>query len=275
VIKAVSEDIGRDRVSGAIEGLINSSLRAQGHRALVKKDKPDAARYDIGFVNVNVDLERLVESVRSVKEGRFCFHGASGTGKTAFARWLAEQAEMPLIVKRASDLLDPFVGGTEQKIAEAFEEAKDTKFALLIDEFDSFLQDRRAAQRNWEISQVNEMLVQIEEFRGVFIATTNRLNAMDHAILRRFDLKIEFGCLSSQQLLSVFRQHCHSLELGDPSAEAIVSLRRLANTTIGDFAVIKRQSRLNKIASPEMLLSRLREECAFRDEAKRPIGFLN
>jgi SpoVK/Ycf46/Vps4 family AAA+-type ATPase len=275
VIKAVSDNISKEKVSGAIEELINSSLRAQGHRALVKKDKPNATRYDLRFVNVNVDLERLSESVRSIREGRFCFHGASGTGKTAFARWLAEQAEMPLVIKRASDLLDPFVGGTEQKIAEAFAEAKDTKFALLVDEFDSFLQDRRSAVRNWEISQVNEMLVQLEEFQGVFIATTNRIDAMDPAILRRFDMKIEFGCLSLQQLLSVFGQHCQMLGLGEPSAEVLGSLRRLTNTTIGDFAVVSRQSRLNRISSPEMLLSRMQEECAFRDETRRPIGFLN
>jgi len=43
----------------------------------------------------------------------------------------------------------------------------------------------------------------------------------------------------------------------------------------GDFAVISRQSRLNKVTSPETLLSRLREEYAFREGAKRPIGFLH
>ena len=57
---------------------------------------------------------------------------------------------------------------------------------LLIDEVDSFLQDRRHAQRSWELSGVNEMLTQMESYQGVFIGSTNLMSSLDSAALRRF-----------------------------------------------------------------------------------------
>lgn len=36
-----------------------------------------------------------------------------------------------------------------------------------------FLADRRGAERNWEITQVNELLTQMEAFDGIFVCTTN------------------------------------------------------------------------------------------------------
>ena len=76
------------------------------------------------------------------------------------------------MVRRASDLLSCWVGATEQNIARAFEEARKDDAVLLIDEADSFLQDRRGAGHSWEVTQVNEVLTQMENFEGVFIATT-------------------------------------------------------------------------------------------------------
>lgn len=275
VVRAISDEIGSERVSDAIETLINSRLRARGDRPLIKENQNLIRNYEPGFINADINPGSLAESVRVAKEARLCFHGASGTGKTAFARWLVSQCGLPLIVKRGSDLVSPYVGQTERNIARAFSEASETNSALLIDEFDCFLQDRRHAWRNWEVAQVNEMLVQVDEYRGVFIATTNRLDAMDPAILRRFDIKVEFGCLTPQQIEVLFQKHCQLLGLEKPLSAVVNDLRQLTNATVGDFAVISRQSRLNGISSPEILLSRLRKECSFREEGKRSIGFLN
>ncbi|SFV60837.1 ATPase, AAA family [hydrothermal vent metagenome] len=88
-----------------------------------------------------------------------------------------------------------WVGGTEKNIANAFREAKEEKAVLVFDEVDSFLADRTGAKQSWEVTQVNEMLVQMENFDGIFIATTNLMDNLDRASLRRFDLKLEFSYL--------------------------------------------------------------------------------
>ena len=66
------------------------------------------------------------------------------------------------------------MGETEQNLAKAFQEAEEMRAVLLLDEVDGLLQDRRQATRSWEVSQVNEFLVQMESFNGVMVATTNR-----------------------------------------------------------------------------------------------------
>ncbi len=54
--------------------------------------------------------------------------------------------------RRCSDLMSPYVGETEQNIAEAFARAAERGAMLLIDEADSFLYRREAGQRSWEVS---------------------------------------------------------------------------------------------------------------------------
>ena len=54
-----------------------------------------------------------------------------------------------VLEKRASDLLSPWVGETEQRIADAFAEARDAEAFLIFDEADSLLADRRSAHRSW------------------------------------------------------------------------------------------------------------------------------
>ena len=71
---------------------------------------------------------------------------------------------MPVVKKKCSDLLSMWVGGTEKNIAAAFEEGKENQAVLILDEADSFLQDRSNAVRSWEVTQVNEMLTQMENY---------------------------------------------------------------------------------------------------------------
>ena len=68
---------------------------------------------------------------------------------------------------------------------------------LLLDEADSFLRSRRLAERNYEVTEVNEMLQGMERFAGIFICTTNLFDDLDEAALRRFTFKIRFHPLTA------------------------------------------------------------------------------
>ena len=86
-----------------------------------------------------------------------------------------------------------WVGSTERNIASAFAEARDDDAFLVFDEADSSLADRRYAERNWEVGQVNEMLTWMESHPLPFACTTNLADRLDSAALRRFVFKVELG----------------------------------------------------------------------------------
>ena len=120
--------------------------------------------FDPALIQADTDPVALADRLAASGERRFslCLQGPPGTGKSAFVRYLAERISLETMQKRASDLMSMWVGGTEQNIAAAFAEARDTGAFLVFDEADSLLADRRFAHRSWEISQVNEMLTWME-----------------------------------------------------------------------------------------------------------------
>ncbi|MDY0001321.1 MAG: ATP-binding protein [Polyangia bacterium] len=182
-----------------------SHLRGSLPTALPRLD------YDLAFVNASADLERLAEGLAATGQGRLCFDGPPGTGKTATARHIARQLELPVVARRASELISRYIGDSEKAIAEAFRAASQEGAVLLFDEIDSFLRDRGRAERSWEVTQVNELLVQLEAFEGIFIGCTNLVDSLDLASLRRFDLKVRFGYLGKEQRRLMFERTLDAL----------------------------------------------------------------
>jgi SpoVK/Ycf46/Vps4 family AAA+-type ATPase len=234
--------------------------------------------YCIDFLNADCDLTLLVSHLKAQTEriGAMCFYGPPGTGKTALGHHLARELEMPLIVKRASDILSPYVGETEQKIAAMFKEASEANALLLLDEADSFLTDRKSARNSWEITGVNEMLTQMEQFEGLFICSTNLMDRLDAASLRRFALKIKFDYLKPEQRWQLFLAQAMKFARSQEHEYRSV-LNQLTNLTPGDFATIRRQAKLLNIPlTADELLKRLQQECKTKNGSnQRQIGFIH
>jgi transitional endoplasmic reticulum ATPase len=167
-----------------------------------------------------------------------------------------------------------WVGESEKNIANAFRRAEQEGAVLLIDEVDSFLQDRRSVQNSWEITQINEMLTQMESYSGVFMASTNLMEGLDQAALRRFDLKVKFDFLKPGQVVELFSRYCKTLGIPEPRPEQVASLVQLRRLTPGDFAAVVRQNRFRPIHSVPAFVAALGAECSIKEGAKPSIGFL-
>ena len=276
VVGVIRDDIENFEAANAFEHLVSCTLEAQGHAPVKKKGDVDSLpeHYDPGFINADTDLAAVAEGIAKAKAGRLCLYGPPGTGKTAFGRWLADRLGVPLAAKRSSDLLSKWVGGTERNIARAFREAKEEGAVLLLDEVDSFLRDRRGAQRSWEVTGVNEMLTQMESFPGVFIASTNLMDGLDQAALRRFDLKVRFNYLKTDQAWGLLQKHCGGLGLPAPEDSLRQNLSGLSALTPGDFAAVARQHRFRPIGSAKMLVAALNAECLLKEDGRKAVmGF--
>ena len=139
---------------------------------------------------------------------------------------------------------------------------------------DSFLQDRRGAQHSWKVTQVNEMLTQMEGFAGVFIASTNLMGGLDPAALRRFDLKVRLDYLRQDQAWALLLRHCAQLGLPAPGATEQARLAHLRQLTPGDFAAVLRQQRFRPLTRAQALVDALEAECALKPGDHRAIGFV-
>ena len=253
--------------------LMNNTLAALGSHKLPIAANETGLVYQLEVINADCDLSRLRDGLRAVGEGRICLYGPPGTGKTAFGYHLAQALDRPLLVKRASDILSPYLGETERNIATMFAEAHADGAVLLLDEADSLLRDRQGAVRSWEVTQVNEMLTQMEAFNGIFVASTNLMDSLDGAAMRRFDARVQFGYLHATHAVTMFCKLADKLGLvADELARAAVS--RLAVLTPGDFAAVGRLCRLDRPTTAIELANRLRQACDGKKElVRRPMGF--
>ena len=119
------------------------------------------------------------------------------------------------------------------------------------------------------------MLVQIERFPGVFVASTNLIDDLDQAAMRRFDLKIKFDALTTRQAFTLLERHCLELDIALPVADQRGSLARLHGLTPGDFAVVARQHRFRPVGNAEDFIQALAQECVMKEPVqKKAIGFL-
>lgn len=252
---------------------LGNTLNERGARRVV-------THYDLGLVNTESRFEvpKIVEALRRKSYGTLCFYGPPGTGKTALAEHIAKALDRPLMIRQASDIMSKYVGETEQNMAKMFEEAQTENAVLLLDEADSFLRNRRLAERNYEISEVNEMLQGMERFSGVFICTTNLFQELDEAALRRFTFKVQFKPLTAPQRERMFVAEALDGDASRMTDEQRNRLAQLTSLAPGDYASVKRQTDvLGEVFEPDEFLSQLEAEHRVKPEVRqqRGMGFLH
>ncbi|MBR2504673.1 MAG: ATP-binding protein, partial [Elusimicrobiaceae bacterium] len=220
------------------------------------EENTENAEFETALINADMNLDLLTQQIKRLGRLNFslCLYGASGTGKSAYARYLAQELGLDVLHRRASDLLSKWVGGTEQNIAEAFAQAKENKSLLIFDEADSFLRDRATASHSWEISGVNEMLTWMESHPYPFICTTNLMDTLDPASLRRFSFKVKYEFLNTAQVQTAF-EHFFGVKV------SVQDVASLATLTPGDFALVKNKAEiLGVLKQPEKLKELLQTE---------------
>ena len=228
---------------------------------------PGAGELDLDLFESEIAIDGLFASIRDagIPDVSLLLCGPPGTGKTVFATHLARALDRPLLVKRASDLLSKWLGETEQRIAEAFAEARRREALLLLDEADSLLFDRATARMSWEVSQVNELLTWLDRHPLPVVAATNFAERLDPATLRRFVFKVELRPLGREKAARAFTRFF--------GIEAPASLSDLVNLTPGDFSVVARQLRHAPVRNASELVERLRQEASVKPGGMARIGF--
>lgn len=255
------------------ESMVGEWLRATGQDMPLRSHR--GLDFDPALANATMDLGELARRVVEKGRGRVLMHGLPGTGKTEFAHYLARVGDIPVTVKRGSDIRSKYWGETERNLAAMFEEARRDRSVLVLDEADSFLRDRSSARYSWEKSEVNELLARMEDFDGIFLCSTNLMGEIDRAAMRRFQFKVEFRAMTLEQSCEMLRRLAGLEEGGTIPAEVRSAMAGLGNVTAGDFAAVEEGlSILGTATTPEAVLRGLQDEAAARLGGRCGIGFL-
>lgn len=248
----------------------------------------DFRYYTLSCLNCSENPQIIINALRSYEDMRrreisgdsvcsMLLYGLPGTGKTEFVYYLGNVLGKDIVLKRASDIYNPYIGITEKNIALAFQKAAESDSILFFDEADTFLFPRKNAWRSWEISFTNEILTQLENFSGIVVFATNHIEGLDSAALRRFRFKIEFRPLRPEGIVELYERSLKPLvpegcELTDYELK---ELKEIENLTPGDFATVRVRYLYIEpsMLSHRILIQALKEEVKYKQNKKTISGF--
>jgi SpoVK/Ycf46/Vps4 family AAA+-type ATPase len=155
-----------------------------------------------------------IKDKKSGMDARIIFYGPPGTGKTLTSYSLSKTLKRQVLSFDCSKILSMYVGESEKNVRRIFDTYYDliakskTEPVLLLNEADQFLSARTSGAGGGAEQMYNQMqnifLEQIENFKGILIATTNLLENIDTAFSRRFNYKIEFKKPSEVQRVKLW-----------------------------------------------------------------------
>lgn len=200
---------------------------------LLINDKEKVTLDDVFLSDSNKkELQQLIKEYTFVEELRkyglpvnhkLFFHGDSGCGKTMTAKAIAQALGKEIFILNLSNVINSRIGETSQNIKQIFDKAAREKAVLFLDEFDQIGKSRGSSDKDvGEIRRLVNTLIQLIDYypeNALLLCATNHPEIIDTALLRRFQLRINFelpsdGVLDQyyDQLLSRFPEHLQKLE---------------------------------------------------------------
>jgi SpoVK/Ycf46/Vps4 family AAA+-type ATPase len=219
---SITIPFGRPR--GNLEGLIEFRVSRVALRDVVLNDRLRRRIYDL--VRQHLKRDWLREHGKTPNR-RLLFIGPPGSGKTMTAEALAGDLKLPLFVIRLESLITRFMGETAAKLRLIFDESGRRRGVYLFDEFDAVGGRRTATNDVAEMRRVlNSFLQFMEEPNAtdsVVVCATNHPELLDRALLRRFDVVLEFDAPTDEQIRAIVKVHLQPLKFPKLAWKAIVT----------------------------------------------------
>ncbi|WP_291090424.1 AAA family ATPase [Empedobacter sp. UBA7494] len=181
---------------------------------LIVDDKEEISLNDVFLDDQNlVQVKQLIKEHRYIEElskynlpvnNKILLHGFSGCGKTTTAKAIANEIGKPILILNLSNIVSSRIGETSQNIRMLFDKAAREKAILFLDEFDQIGKARGNDDKDvGEMRRLVNTVIQLIDYlpqNSLLIAATNHPHIIDVALLRRFQLKIDFKMPTSEML---------------------------------------------------------------------------
>lgn len=194
---------------------------------------PEALREELEALVVRCRLrEQFASSLGPSIRARYrpsvraLFLGASGTGKTLAAAWLATRLGIPLCRVDLSAITSKYIGETEKNLSQLLSRAEQNEVVLLFDEADSLFGKRtdiHDSNDRFANAQTNYLLQRMESYDGITVLTSNGRGRFDAAFSRRFDAILTFPLPGPEERRALWSAH-----IGDGHGVSVAQLNQLA-----------------------------------------------
>lgn len=134
--------------------------------------------------------------------------GPPGTGKTFSARILAKELDLELYKVDLSQMISKYIGETEKNISALFDDAADSSAILLFDEGDALFGKRtemKDSHDRYANVETAFLLQKVEAYEGISLLTTNFMQNIDPAFLRRFRFVVHFPIPDAESRLKIWK----------------------------------------------------------------------
>ncbi|MCR5701150.1 MAG: ATP-binding protein [Lachnospiraceae bacterium] len=146
------------------------------------------------------------------------FYGPSGTGKTMAAEAIAHKLGKKILKVSYADVESKYHGEGPKMVKAIFLAAKKNDSVLFFDEADSLLSKRLTSVSQGSEQAINSMrsqlLICLEEFRGIVIFATNLIVNYDQAFLTRL-ISVEFKVPDEKTRKKIWDVHIKPLDDGE------------------------------------------------------------
>jgi transitional endoplasmic reticulum ATPase len=182
--------------------------------------------------------------------------GPSGTGKTAMARALSGEMQIPLIAIDGPQLYSKWLGESERALREVFKKARRAAPCILFfDTIDAVAPKFGADQFGSDVYQriLSQLLREIDNLRDVkgviLLAATNRPERIEPALLRsgRFDYILPFAKPDIAERAAIMRLCCRRVPLA-PDVDFDEFAGRMEDFTSADIESLCKKAALTAIA---------------------------
>lgn len=181
---------------------------------LIISDKETVSLEDV-FLNTpnQENIQQLIKEHRFVEEltqynlpvnNKILLQGNSGCGKTTTAKAIANALGKSILILNLSNVVCSRIGETSQNLKQVFDKAAREKAVLFLDEFDQIGKERSNSDQDvGEMRRLVNTLIQLIDYfpqNSLLIAATNHADLIDVALMRRFQLRIQFEMPTSEIL---------------------------------------------------------------------------
>jgi ATP-dependent 26S proteasome regulatory subunit len=235
---------------------------------------------DTNYKNLMTRLQQ-----NGMKQGfTVLLYGYPGTGKTSSVKQVAKATGRSIFMVEIQKIQSKWVGESEKNLSKVFEEYKQARrhFAkapiLLFNEADAILGKRMSVNSSVDKSfntLQNILLQELEEFEGIFMATTNLADQLDSAFDRRLLYKIDF-----KKPAEPVRKKILSNVFKNISTKTIDALTNQFSLTGGQIANIKKKLLVKSVLDVNLdqesyLMTLCNEEFILSKSGRSKIGFIH